>query len=82
MEDLDRVRNLCGVRLNGGGVMNVQLMICTAKCFQYERNRLRLDESIHRFCNMSKEISSRMHNQNSRKTHVESSNRLELCCLR
>jgi hypothetical protein len=62
IDDLDRVKNLCGVRLNGGGVMDVQLVICKATSFKYERNRPRLDEAISKLCNMSNEISIRMNN--------------------
>ena len=50
-----------GIKLSGSGVMDVQLVICKARCFQYWRNRPRLDEAIRMFCNMSNEISSRMY---------------------
>jgi exonuclease 3'-5' domain-containing protein 1 len=51
-----------GIKLNSSGVIDIQLVICKAKSFKHELNRPRLDKAIRMFCNISNEISSRMHN--------------------
>jgi hypothetical protein len=42
--------------------MDVQLVICKATSFKYERNRPRLDEAISKLYKMFNEISSRVNN--------------------
>jgi exonuclease 3'-5' domain-containing protein 1 len=51
-----------GIKLNGSGVVDVQLVIWKSTSFKYQYNRPRLDEAINVFCKMSNEVTAKMTN--------------------